>query len=71
LSVAGFDDIEMDQFGGISLTTVHQDAPALAARSLEFLEERIGGLDASGRVSLLTPALRVRDSTAPPPREHR
>jgi DNA-binding LacI/PurR family transcriptional regulator len=66
MSVAGFDDIDMGQFGAISLTTVHQDAAALAARSLEFLEDRIGGLAAPARSSVLTPVLRVRATTAPP-----
>jgi DNA-binding LacI/PurR family transcriptional regulator len=65
VSVAGFDDIDMGQLGGLSLTTVRQDAAALAQAAMEYLADRINGLDDPPRVSVFTPVLRVRATTGP------
>jgi DNA-binding LacI/PurR family transcriptional regulator len=68
MSVAGFDDMDTAQYGGPALTTVRQDTAALAGLAMDYLRDRIDGLDAPPRLSVLAPTLRVRSTTAPPPK---
>jgi LacI family transcriptional regulator len=65
LSVVGFDDTDIGQFGGLSLTTVHQDAAALAEVAMDYLADRAAGADTPARLSVFTPVLRVRATTGP------
>jgi DNA-binding LacI/PurR family transcriptional regulator len=65
VSVVGFDDQDMAQFGGPALTTVRQDAAALAGLAMDYLTDRIDGFDAPPRVSVLAPSLRIRSTTGP------
>jgi DNA-binding LacI/PurR family transcriptional regulator len=64
----GFDDTDIGQFGGLSLTTVHQDAAALAEVAMDYLADRVAGADTPPRLSVFTPVLRVRATTGPVPR---
>jgi DNA-binding LacI/PurR family transcriptional regulator len=67
VSVAGFDDMDSTQFGGIALTTVHQDTGLLARIAMDYLRDRIEGLEAPPRLTVLAPSLRVRATTGPAP----
>lgn len=64
VSVVGFDDQPFSQFWSPALTTVHQDFDDLGARSFRLLENILNG-GAESRVSVLTPDLVIRESTAP------
>lgn len=64
VSVVGFDDIDMGQFGGLSLTSIHQDAETLATAAMAYLTDRLAGSDEAPRTRVFTPALKVRATTA-------
>jgi LacI family transcriptional regulator len=66
VSVVGFDDIRISGLSRISLTTITQPSEELARIGIELLLERIEGADDPPRPRVLTPALVVRGSTAPP-----
>ena len=69
VSVVGFDDIPEAPFMIPPLTTVRQDFGALGRRSVELLRALGTGGDVGGPRSVrLTPELKIRRSTAPPPR---
>lgn len=65
LSVAGYDDSRIASHPLISLTTVKQSASAIGERIGALLLERLAGRRESVH-EVITPELRVRNSTAPP-----
>jgi DNA-binding LacI/PurR family transcriptional regulator len=65
LSVVGYDNTYLAALHHVSLTTVNQPRPAMGARAVEFLMERIDGRT-SPRRERMTPTLVIRGSTAPP-----
>lgn len=76
VSVVGYDDGPVARLATISLTSVSQDPPALAAAALKALVERLdhgagaGAADAGWRSPgdvVLPPRLVVRDTTGPAP----
>lgn len=66
VSVVGFDDIPEAQFFTPPLTTVHQDFNEVGRQSLMLLLDEIGAGTRSAKRVVVPPALKVRDSTAPP-----
>jgi DNA-binding LacI/PurR family transcriptional regulator len=66
VSIVGFDDIPEAQFFTPPLTTVHQDFNEVGRQSLLLLLEEIGAGARSTRRVIVPPALKVRESTAPP-----
>src|SRR5699024_1664132 len=69
VSVIGFDDQPLVSMWQPSLTTIDQDFEDLGARAFRLLGELVSGQEAA-EDSVTTPALVVRESTAPPGREH-
>jgi len=68
VSVAGYDDIRMSSHPGISLTTVAQAVQEQGSLAVSLLLERIQGRTDARHVTT-APALKVRNSTAPPRRK--
>jgi len=66
VSIVGFDDIPEAQFFTPPLTTVHQDFNEVGRQSLLLLLEEIEAGRRSTRRVVVPPALKVRESTAPP-----
>ena len=67
VSVIGFDDQPLVSMWQPSLTTIDQDFEGLGARAFRLLGELVSGQEAV-EDSVTTPALVVRESTAPPGR---
>jgi DNA-binding LacI/PurR family transcriptional regulator len=67
LSLIGYDDSALSDNPRIDLTTVHQDAQALAHHAVRLAVAMLEGDDGSERDLVLEPALVVRGTTAPPP----
>lgn len=65
VSIVGFDDMPAAAYYSPALTTVRQDFANLGRVVLETLLEEIGAAEKGGAARALTPALVVRDSTAP------
>ncbi len=68
ISIVGFDDIALAGLHRISLTTVAQSLDFQAERAVALLMERIENPRIEPRHESVPVALKVRDSTAPPPR---
>jgi DNA-binding LacI/PurR family transcriptional regulator len=68
VSVVGFDDIPEAQFFTPPLTTVRQDFNEMGRQSLMLLLGEIAAPRRSSSRVVVEPALRIRDSTAPPRR---
>jgi len=66
ISIVGFDDIPEAQFFTPPLTTIHQDFNEVGRQSLLLLLEEIEAGRRSTRRVVVPPALKVRESTAPP-----
>ena len=66
LSVVGFDDLDFARVLAPPLTTVAADAEGLGAAAFEALARDLAGETAAAE-QVLPVALRVRESTAPPP----
>ncbi len=67
ISIVGFDDIALAGLHRISLTTVAQALDFQAGRAVALLMERIENPRIPPRHESVPVALKVRDSTAPPP----
>ncbi len=67
LSLVGYDNTSLAQIRHLWLTTVDNAGPEVGRRAARALLRRIAEPGAAGTVELLTPTLRVRGSTAPPP----
>jgi DNA-binding LacI/PurR family transcriptional regulator len=65
ISVAGYDNAPIAQYGAINLTTVSQEAPAQAQWAVSAAVERLEGMRQDTKESLLEPRLIVRGSTGP------
>jgi LacI family transcriptional regulator len=68
VSIVGFDDIVLAGLHRISLTTVAQALDFQAERAVALLMERIENPRIEPRHESVPVELKVRDSTAPPPR---
>ena len=68
ISIVGFDDIALAGLHRISLTTVAQSLDFQAERAVALLLERIENPRIAPRHESVPVELKVRDSTAPPPR---
>ena len=68
LSVVGFDDIETAQTVDPPLTTVRQPFYEMGLRAARLLENLMDNPETVERRILVEPSLRIRESTAPPPR---
>lgn len=66
VSVVGYDDSRVAGLSVVSLTTVAQDAAAMARGAADFAIARIDDRAAPTREAVLPPALVVRGSTGPP-----
>ncbi|NGO70366.1 LacI family DNA-binding transcriptional regulator [Streptomyces boncukensis] len=68
ISVVGYDDSHVSHLLPVGLTTVRQDAVALAERAVRFAVDRLEGEGAAPppREAVLEPRLVVRGTTAPP-----
>jgi DNA-binding LacI/PurR family transcriptional regulator len=66
MSVVGFDDIPESPFMIPPLTTIQQDFNEVGRRSVQLLLEIAGGAATHENIQL-TPPLKVRESSAPPP----
>lgn len=66
LSLVGYDDSRLSDNPRIDLTTVHQDAEALAQHAVRLTVELLEGIPESDRDVVLEPELVVRGTTAPP-----
>jgi LacI family transcriptional regulator len=62
ISVAGYDNVQLAAFPGISLTTVDQSGERMGARAVELLLQRLAGRDDPIH-EVITPELVVRGST--------
>jgi DNA-binding LacI/PurR family transcriptional regulator len=67
LSLVGYDNTSLAQIRHLSLTTVDNAGPEVGRRAARALLRRITEPDTEATVELLTPTLRIRGSTAPPP----
>ena len=67
VSLVGYDDTFLAQIRHLWLTTVDNAVPEVGRLAAGELLRRIDDPTAPGTVRLLTPTLRVRGSTAPPP----
>ncbi|MFT3876125.1 MAG: LacI family DNA-binding transcriptional regulator [Propioniciclava sp.] len=63
VAIVSFDDTHMAARPEYNLTSVRQDADALASAALGMLRERGEGLEAPGREVVVTPTLTVRSSS--------
>ena len=68
ISIVGFDDIALAGLHRISLTTVAQSLDFQAERAVALLMERIENPRIEPRHESVPVALKIRDSTGPPPR---
>lgn len=66
LSLIGFDDSRLSDNPRIDLTTIHQDAPELALRAVQFATDLLEGARPGGADVVLQPTLVVRGTTGPP-----
>jgi DNA-binding LacI/PurR family transcriptional regulator len=66
LSVVGYDDSVLARLAHVDLTTVSQDARQQAEQAVALAAERLENGRTAAREIVLTPALVVRGSTAPP-----
>jgi LacI family transcriptional regulator len=66
VSVVGYDNTDLAAHPLLSLTSVDQSGPEMGEQAVTMLLERIQGRTGH-REHLVTPALRVRSSTTPPP----
>lgn len=64
VSIVGFDDIEGADYFHPPLTTIRQDFPALARRSIDLLLRAMDGRDVD--LTPIPPVLKVRQSTSAP-----
>ncbi len=72
LSIVGFDDIPLARHLHPRLTTLRQDAGAIAAGALAALQAQIGDDGGTPTTVLIPGRLQIRDSAAaPPPGRHR
>ena len=71
VSLIGFDDLELASFTNPALTTVAQPAYQMGARAAGLLFERLRGEDLPAQHIVMKAALKVRDSTAAPPHNHK
>jgi LacI family transcriptional regulator len=67
VSLVGFDDLELASFTNPALTSVAQPAYQMGARAAALLFERLRGQASPPQQIIMKAALKVRDSTAPPP----
>ena len=65
VSVVGYDDSRLAEAPHVQMTTVSQDATALASAAVDQALQQAGG--AAPTETVLTPRLVVRATTAPPP----
>lgn len=70
VSLTGFDDLELASFTNPALTTVAQPAYQMGARAAALLFERLRGETLPPQHIVMKAALKPRDSTAAPPRNH-
>lgn len=70
VSVVGYDDSMLARLAHVDLTTVSQDAAGQAEQAVTLAVERLENGRTIPREVVLTPALIVRNTTAPPDREH-
>ena len=70
VSLVGFDDLELASFTNPALTTVAQPAYQMGARAAALLFERLRGETLPPQHIVMKAALKPRDSTAAPPRNH-
>lgn len=66
VSLVGYDDTRLSDNPRIDLTTIHQDAPDIARRSVELAIEMLVDGQARSNDVVLEPTLVVRGTTAPP-----
>ena len=66
LSVVGYDDSAVAALSTVALTTVRQDAAALAAAALKLAAARVQNPEAPISETVIAPHLVVRRTTAPP-----
>jgi DNA-binding LacI/PurR family transcriptional regulator len=66
LSLVGYDDTQVAGLTGVALTTVAQDAAALARRSLELAVRRVEDSGRPCEEVVIEPSLVVRGTTGPP-----
>lgn len=66
VSVVGYDDTRAAGMSYVDLTTVRQDATAMAEFAVQACAERLDEQRASAKDVVLTPTLTVRGSTSPP-----
>lgn len=69
ISVVGYDDSRTAAPSYLDLTSVRQDAEALAQAAIHAAVERLDDQRTTDREQVLTPTLTVRGSTGPPPGE--
>lgn len=67
LSLVGYDDSSVAALSTVALTTVRQDAAALAAAALERAAARVEDIADRTRETVIAPHLVVRRTTAAPP----
>ncbi len=67
LSIVGFDDIQMADYVTPRLTTIHQPKVRLGHLAMELLLDQLNARPVRNHV--LSPTLKLRDSTAPPQAE--
>ena len=67
MSLSGYDDIRAAGYSHIRLTTVRQDARELGRQAMQRVRGRLDDRADPGPTCLVTPALVVRQTTAPPP----
>jgi DNA-binding LacI/PurR family transcriptional regulator len=67
LSVVGYDDSRLSRMSRINLTTVGQDAAAMARLSVQRAVARLAGREVVGKEIVLAPHLVVRGTTAAVP----
>jgi len=68
MSVVGYDDSHIAGLSSGALTTIAQDAPALAGSALELVLSRIEGGRREASEVVVPPRLVVRRTSAPRPR---
>lgn len=69
ISLVGYDNTSLASMRHLALTTVHQPRHDIGQMAMDLLVERIRGIRSKPRRVFLPPALVVRSTTAPPPRE--
>jgi DNA-binding LacI/PurR family transcriptional regulator len=67
LSVVGFDNTPLSELQYVNLTSVNQPGADIGALAVATLVGRIDDPEQAPRTQLLTPELRVRRTSAPPP----